>query len=111
MIAWNYIVGSVALALLVFLLWKERLRADRSRLVWRMAASVLAVAGLVGLALPLSYHRAVTAAKAGEEGVYLTEGYDPDSVRQFLAANPGIHELWGDPAATGGADDTPPLRS
>jgi hypothetical protein len=109
MIAWNYIVGSVALVLLVFLLWKEGLRADRSRLVWRLAASVLAVAGLVGLALPLSYHRAVTAAIAGEEGIYLTEGYDPDSVRQFLAAHPGIHELWGDPAVTGGTVPQAPV--
>jgi hypothetical protein len=108
MIAWNYIVGIVAVALLVFLLWKERRRADRSRLGWRMAASVLAVAGLAGLVLPLSYHRAVKAT-AGEEGIYLTEGYDPDSVRQFLAAHPGVHELWGDPAATGGAVPQAPM--
>jgi hypothetical protein len=109
MIAWNYIVGSVTLALLVFLLWKEGLRADRSRLGWRMAAGILAVAALAGLALPLSYRRAVTAATAGEEGIYLTEGYDPDSVRQFLAAHPGIHELWGDPSATGGAVPQAPV--
>lgn len=62
MIPWIYIIaGFLSLALLVFLLRKEVRRPGRSRLGWRVAASVLAVAGLAGLILPLTYHRAVAA--------------------------------------------------
>ena len=89
------IAGGVCLGLLVFLLWKEGRRADRSHLMARVVATVLAVAALAGLVLPLTYHRAVTRTVAGKEGIYLTEGYDPESLRLFLSGHPEIHELWG----------------
>ena len=55
----SYIEIGICLALLVFLLWMEGGRTDRSRLTGRVAASVLAVAALAGMVLPLTYRRSV----------------------------------------------------
>jgi hypothetical protein len=57
----TYIEIGVCVLLLVFLLWKENRRPDRSRLAGRVVATVLAVAALVGLVLPLHYYREVKA--------------------------------------------------
>jgi hypothetical protein len=96
MIVWIYIVGAGSLALLGWLLWKEWRRPNRSYLAGRVVAAVLATAALAGLALPLNYHRKKIAPGAGGAAVFLTEGYDPDSVRQFVAAYPGLREIWDD---------------
>jgi len=61
MIAQAYIEVGVSLLLLVFLLWKEWLRQDRSRLAGRVAATVVAVVALVGIVLPPSYYRKAVA--------------------------------------------------
>jgi len=57
----TYIEGGVCVLLLVFLLWKESRRPDRSRLPGRVVATVLAVVALAGLVLPLHYYREVRA--------------------------------------------------
>ena len=53
----TYIEIGVCALLLVFLLWKESLRPDRSHLAGRVVATVLAVAALTGMVLPLHYYR------------------------------------------------------
>jgi len=55
MSSWNYIVIGCCLALLGFLLWQERRRANRARLLWRSFATVVAVGGLACLGLPVYY--------------------------------------------------------
>ena len=57
----TYIEIGVCVLLLVFLLWKECLRPDRSRLAGRVVATVLAVAALAGLVVPIHYYRVVKA--------------------------------------------------
>ena len=52
-----YIETGVCMLLLVFLLWKEARRPDRSHLAGRVVATVLAVTALVGLVAPLHYYR------------------------------------------------------
>jgi hypothetical protein len=56
-----YIEIGVCVLLLVFLLWKESLRPDRSHLAGRVVATVLAVAALAGMVLPLHYYRVLKA--------------------------------------------------
>lgn len=53
----TYIETGVCVLLLIFLLWKESQRPDRSHLTGRVIATVLAVAALAGLVLPLHYYR------------------------------------------------------
>ena len=85
---WNYIVLGLCLAMLVFLCWKEVRRMDRHWLAARVIATIVAVAALGCIALPLYYQREVF--EQGRERVLLTGGYREDSVGAFLRAHPGI---------------------
>lgn len=93
MSTWNYIVLGLCLALLAFLLWKEWRQPPagslRGRLAGRVVATVVAVTALACMALPLTYERARPVDWTGER-VLLTEGYDVDSVREFLRGHPGM---------------------
>lgn len=90
MITWNYIVVGMSLLLLVFLVWKEAARADRSLRAARIAAVVVLAISLACLMLPVYFGRSRPVASKGREGVLLTEGYEPDSLRQFMqAVRPG----------------------
>src|SRR3954471_15962408 len=80
---WNYIVIAMSFLLCCFLLWKEITRAKKSRLVWRIMASVLAVICLACVALPVSIKLTKTVS-AVNEAILLAEGYDKDSVQKFL---------------------------
>jgi len=95
MMVWNYIVIGLGLALLVMLVWKEVRRPRRSRLAARVVATVLAVASVVCLGLPLSCRKGKADGK-GKEGVLLTEGYDADSVREFLREHAGMKMIQAD---------------
>ena len=86
---WNYIVIGLGLALLVLLVWREVRRPRRSRLAARVVATVLAVAAIICLGLPMSCRKGKADGK-GKEGVLLTEGYDGDSVREFLREHAGM---------------------
>ena len=85
---WDYMVLGLCLAMLVFLCWKELRRMDRHWLAARVIATILSVAALGCIVLPLYYHREVL--ELGKERVLLTEGYREDSVGAFLRAHPGI---------------------
>ncbi len=97
--AMNYIEIVVGLVLLAFLLLLE-VRAGRRRLGWRVAATIVATASLLGLVLPLAWSRPVA---NGGEGVYLTAGYSEDSVRRFLAEHKGIYGIWEEGEGRSGA--------
>jgi hypothetical protein len=98
MTVWKFIAFGISFALLVWLLWKEIRRVNRSRLALRVITSTLAVGALACLALPFTYMRRADA--GGKEGILLTEGYDPDSVMQFVQRNPGM-EVWDWPSGAG----------
>jgi hypothetical protein len=94
----NYIEIAVGVALLLFLLFME-VSVGRPRLGWRVAATVVAVGSMLGLVLPLAYSRRVGGVG---EGVYLTEGYNVDSVKRFLAEHKGIDGIWEEGEGPGG---------
>src|SRR3954463_7619257 len=87
MMEWNHAIIAMSLLLLCFLLWKEVTRAKKSRLVWRIIASVLAIVSLACIALHVSIKSTKTISNVNE-AILLTEGYDKDSVQKFMAKSP-----------------------
>ena len=64
MTVWNDIVIGLSLPVLVFLLWKETRRADRSRLGARVIATVMAVASLAAMGITMTHMREAVLASA-----------------------------------------------
>jgi len=88
---WNYIVVCLSLLLLAISLWWEVRRENKARLTGRVIATILLVAGLAAIALPITYTSSRIA--GSREGVLLTEGYDPDSARVYLASGIEVKDL------------------
>lgn len=88
MTTWNYINIVLCILLLAFLCWNELRRTNRSRLVLRIVASVLAVASIAFLILPLN--QTIKENKVlGTDVVLLTEGFSEDSLSLFLKGKTG----------------------
>ena len=83
MISWYHIIIIGACLLLLFLLWNEIVRENRSRVVWRVIASVVAVASLTGMALLMVDKRDTPGPVPGEV-VLVTAGFHPDSLKNFF---------------------------
>lgn len=75
-----YLVIIICLILAVFTVWREYKKGG-SRLGWRIAASLLAVAALACIALPISYQgeKGLT----NSEAILVTDGFVPDSLSSF----------------------------
>jgi len=82
MTAIQYIIIIACLLLAAWLVLKEIQRPDKGRLVLRIIASVLALASLVFLAIPVQFK--ATEISGEQEAILLTGGYDKDSVDAFL---------------------------
>lgn len=82
---WSYIVIGTCILLAAFLLWNEFRRASKANLIWRLAAVVLAVAMLAGIALPLKYNSEVKVS-ADNKTILLTKGFDADSLKDLEGA-------------------------
>lgn len=80
MSAWVTIVIIVCAAMLVWLCVQELRRANKARLFWRIAASVIAVICVACMALGLTYRQG--SLQAGEI-IVTTEGAVQDSIRLF----------------------------
>ncbi len=52
---WTILVLLICLLLAVFVLWKEVIRVNKARLLWRIVASVFAVIAIACFALPIGY--------------------------------------------------------
>ncbi|HVW59864.1 MAG TPA: hypothetical protein VHC48_07510, partial [Puia sp.] len=74
MTACNYIVIFLSLAMLALLLTYEWKRANRARLPWRVPATVILVAALAVIALPITYKRV-----APVKNISISRGDDPIS--------------------------------
>lgn len=83
MIDWIYIVVGLSFLLLAFLLFKEISRQNKSRLLWRILATVFAAVSFACLALPVRYYQAKTSDSVNE-AILLTEGFNVDSLTTFL---------------------------
>src|SRR4051812_17423276 len=89
MIEWNYIVIVLCVLLLIFLLWKEISRKDKSRLLWRIITTILGVVSLACIALPIRFNT-TEQVDTNNKAVLLTEGFNTDSISRFINANAGI---------------------
>lgn len=74
----KYIAIFSCLFLLIFLLYKEVRRTNKDRLIWRILASIIAVACFMLLMVPVKYETHIK--KNSNEIVLLTEGTNLDSV-------------------------------
>jgi hypothetical protein len=83
MIYWNYIILVAAIILLSFMVWNEVKRANKSRLFWRILASVIAVTSLACIALSVSFTKTKDT-DGTNHVILLTAGFDKDSVQSFL---------------------------
>lgn len=77
----HYLACGLGALLLGMLIWRETKRTNRNMLVLRILASVVAIPAFVLLFVPLTYES--TGAKAVNEIILLTPGYNSDSVRAF----------------------------
>jgi hypothetical protein len=77
----KYIAIISGIILFVFLLYKEVNRTNKSRLVWRIIASLFAVTCFVLLIIPISYKTHFK--QAANEITLITEGANIDSVRSI----------------------------
>ncbi|MFC3562777.1 hypothetical protein [Pedobacter jamesrossensis] len=77
----KYIAILVCLILLAFSLFKEFKRTDKSRLIWRILASVLAIGCFALLIIPIKYETHLQ--QRANEIFLLTDGTNPDSVSKI----------------------------
>ena len=80
--SWTLSVIIICCLLALFTLWLEYRRADRSRLVWRITATLVAVAALACIILPIIYSSRVKAT-GDNEAALLTENYNVDSISKY----------------------------
>jgi hypothetical protein len=77
----KYIAILVGLVLLAFLLYKELNRTNRTRLIWRILANIVAAGCFILLIIPIRYETHVK--QNPEEIILLTDGTNPDSVENL----------------------------
>ncbi len=73
--------------LLVFLFWKEISRKNKVHLIWRLAASIVAVESLVCLAIPPFYH-GKSSINIDKKILLLTDGFSKDSLAKYRSFSP-----------------------
>lgn len=79
--SWTVIVISACTLLSVLMIWKEYQRPTRSRLIWRVLATLSVFAALACIALPISYNSPI---KTGtNNAILLTLGFDRDSLTKY----------------------------
>ena len=84
MIIPNYIIPGFCLLLLILLVGKEASRANKQRLWLRLLASILAVASLLSLVIPIPMQKEISDTGI-RQAVLLTDGYNTDSLKAFTA--------------------------
>ncbi|MCJ8163923.1 hypothetical protein MKJ04_03655 [Pontibacter sp. E15-1] len=94
----------LAIPMLALLLWLAWRRPNRQRLAARLLASGVAVASLVLLVFPPATKQAISPGTA----ILLTEGYNPDTLRQLLGQAQAKPEVYSYRTS---ADKATPLES
>ncbi|RNL53220.1 hypothetical protein [Pedobacter jejuensis] len=77
----KHIVLLSCLLLLLFLLYKEIVRVNKARLIWRITASTIAVICFACFVIPIKYTTQLK--QNSDEIILLTEGTNPDSVSKL----------------------------
>jgi len=73
-----------SLLLLFFSIWKELKRPNRKRLLLRLIATLIAVCSLTALCFTFTYNSVINHSSSSQKWIFLTEGYNKDSVRLFM---------------------------
>ncbi|HEY0244362.1 MAG TPA: hypothetical protein VGC01_02265 [Mucilaginibacter sp.] len=76
---WTISVILICVLLAIFTIWIEYRRDNRSRLAWRILASIIAIVALACIALPITY-LTETKTTGDNDAVLLTENYSADSI-------------------------------
>ena len=87
MVVWDYSITVLSTLLLTFLIWKEVKRPLRLRLWWRIIASIMTVICLACLASNITFTTNKKLAINGNKLLLLTDGYNRDSLKKFIAEN------------------------
>jgi len=77
--SWTLSVVIICVLLVAIVVWFEYRREDKSRLIWRILASIIAAVALACIALPITYNKHSNVA-GDNEALLLTPGYNPDSI-------------------------------
>jgi hypothetical protein len=96
--SWTIIVLIICCLLAAFAVWKEVNRPKKAHLTLRIIASILAVAALACIVLPISYTKGISVAD-DHAAVLLTPGFDADSLtnyksEQTFTADRSIQKLY-----------------
>ncbi|MGZ3820963.1 MAG: hypothetical protein ACXVB6_10255 [Mucilaginibacter sp.] len=79
---WTALVLIICCSLTAFAVWKEYKRAKKAHMVWRIAASLLAVFALACIALPINYSKD-SLRQNDQNAILLTNGFEPDSLNNY----------------------------
>lgn len=86
---WSILVLLLCFILLAFLLWKEITRRNKLSFVARILATVIAVASIGLMTLPVKVKR-IFENTDSSAAIVVTDGYHKDSIQDFVRQNPGI---------------------
>jgi hypothetical protein len=78
----TYIVLIICCLTAAFAVWKEYNRPNKSYLILRIVASLLAIAALAFIVLPINYSKDVIG-QNGHGAILLTAGFEPDSLSNY----------------------------
>ena len=81
---WNTGVIIICILLAFFVVWKEYARPNKARLLQLIIAVVAVVVAMAFIALPITY-QADIAKQNNNEAVFLTEGFNTDSLNRYNA--------------------------
>ncbi|MEO6454135.1 MAG: hypothetical protein ABIN97_08695, partial [Ginsengibacter sp.] len=82
---WKLIIIALCVLLLIFLVWKEIKRENKSWMPARLIASALEVISLIFLALPFTINQKQKTSNFNT-AILLTEGFNSDSAQKILTA-------------------------
>ncbi|WP_295651249.1 hypothetical protein [uncultured Mucilaginibacter sp.] len=80
--SWNILVIGICVLLLLFSAWKEYQRENKTHMLLRVIAVVVAVSALACIILPLMYKTNQTVAD-NHRGILLTDGFSTDSLKKY----------------------------
>ncbi|HTE01387.1 MAG TPA: hypothetical protein VK668_19005 [Mucilaginibacter sp.] len=83
--SWTIIVLIICVLIAAFAVWKEYKRAKKANLLLRIIATLLAIAALACIALPINYSKDVTALD-DHSAILLTPGFNPDSLGSYKSS-------------------------
>lgn len=105
--SWTVSVIIICVVITVIAVWLEYRRENEIRLALRIVVTLIAVAALACIALPITYNSKAETT-SNNDAVLLTEGYNPDSLsgyKQFFTTDAAIKKVYPKATLLTGAGD------